>query len=141
MMSDCIFCKIIAGEIPATVIHDDEEVLVFMDIGPIIKGHALVVSKQHFDPVTATPDDIVAKLHVAAKRVAEAQMNGLGADGVNIMQNNGSAAGQEVPHIHVHVIPRFNDDGHYWNWNARKYNNLDEMSELAEKLRQQIPVR
>jgi histidine triad (HIT) family protein len=134
-MSNCLFCKIVNKEIPATIVYEDDDVLVFMDIGPIIKGHALVISKQHFDPVTETPDEILTTLHVHAKRIARAQLNGLGADGVNIMQNNGKAAGQEVPHIHVHVIPRFDGDGHHWNWNAKKYENPDEMAELAEKMR------
>ncbi|QBG48586.1 HIT family protein [Verrucomicrobia bacterium S94] len=137
-MSDCIFCKIVKKEIPATVIWEDEEILVFMDIGPIIKGHALVIPKKHYDPVTETPDDVLAKLHITAKKIAEAQMNGLGADGVNIMQNNGKASGQEVEHIHVHVIPRFENDGHHWNWNAGKYEDLNEMNDLADKLRQQL---
>ncbi len=134
-MSDCIFCKIIAGEIPSTVVYEDDDVFVFMDIGPIIKGHALVVSKKHYDPVTETPDDVLAKLHQIAKRVAQAQMNELKADGVNIMQNNGKAAGQEVPHIHLHVIPRFENDGHHWNWKPKKYDDFDEMAELARKMR------
>ena len=133
-MNDCLFCKIAAGEIPSTIVYEDDQVIVFMDIAPIIKGHALVASKEHYDPVTATPDDVLAKLHQVAKRIAGAQMNGLGADGVNIMQNNGKAAGQEVPHIHVHVIPRFNGDGHHWNWNAGKYEDMDEMTELAGKM-------
>ena len=135
---ECIFCKIIAGEIPATKIYEDDDMLVFMDIGPIIKGHALVIPKKHYDPVTDTPDEILARLHLTAKRIAQAQMNGLGADGVNIMQNNGEAAGQEVPHIHIHVIPRFRDDGHHWNWNAKKYDDFEEMNVLAEKLREQL---
>jgi histidine triad (HIT) family protein len=130
-MSECIFCRIVEKEIPATVVYEDDDVLVFMDIGPIIKGHALVISKKHYDPVTETPDEVVARMHIVAKRVAQAQMNGLGADGVNIMQNNGSAAGQEVPHIHVHVIPRFSGDGHHWNWKAKKYDDFNEMAELA----------
>ena len=137
-MSDCIFCKIVEKEIPATIVHEDDDVLVFMDIGPIIKGHVLVISKKHYDPVTETPDDLLAKLHITAKRIAQAQMNGFGADGVNIIQNNGTAAGQEVPHIHVHVIPRFSDDGHHWNWNAKKYDDFDEMKTLAHKLREQL---
>ena len=137
-MSDCIFCKMVAKEIPATVVYEDDDVLAFMDIGPIIKGHALVISKKHYDPVTETPDEILAKLHGVAKRIAAAQLNGLGADGVNIMQNNGRAAGQEVPHIHVHVIPRFSGDGHHWNWNAKKYESFDEMVELAEKMRKHL---
>jgi len=137
-MDDCIFCRIIAKEIPATVVYEDELVLAFMDIGPIIKGHALVISKEHYDPVTETPDDVLARLHLIAKRLARAQVNGLGADGVNIMQNNGKAAGQEVPHIHVHVIPRYENDGHHWNWNAQKYEDFDEMAELAGKLRNSL---
>jgi histidine triad (HIT) family protein len=137
-MSDCIFCKIVKKEIPATVVYEDDDVLVFMDIGPIIKGHVLVISKKHHDPVTETPDELVSKLHLAAKRIAKAQLNGLGADGVNIMQNNGKAAGQEVAHIHVHVIPRFEGDGHHWNWNAKNYDNLEEMAELAGKMRKYL---
>ncbi|MDF7800355.1 HIT family protein [Pontiellaceae bacterium B1224] len=137
-MNDCIFCKIVAKEIPATIIYEDDEVLAFMDIGPIIKGHALVIPKKHYDPITETPDEILAQLHITAKKIASAQLNAFGADGVNIMQNNGKASGQEVEHIHVHVIPRFNNDGHHWNWNAKKYDDIDEMNELAEKLREQL---
>lgn len=137
-MSDCIFCKIIAKEIPATVVYEDDEVLAFMDIGPIMKGHVLVIPKIHYDPVTNTPDDVLTKLHLVAKRISGAQMNGLGADGVNIMQNNGAASGQEVPHIHVHVIPRYTGDGHHWNWNAKKYDDFEEMAELACNLRNNI---
>ncbi len=137
-MSDCIFCKIVEKQIPATVIYEDDEVLAFMDIGPIVKGHALVIPKRHCDPVTETPDELLAKLHIVAKRIAEAQMNGLGADGVNIMQNNGAAAGQEVPHIHVHVIPRFSDDGHHWNWNPKTYDDFDEMNALAAQIQNHL---
>jgi histidine triad (HIT) family protein len=137
-MNDCIFCKIVNKEIPATVLYEDDDVLVFMDIGPIIKGHVLVISKKHYDPVTETPDEILTKLHLTAKRIAQAQMNGLEADGVNIMQNNGKASGQEVEHIHVHVIPRFDNDGHHWNWNAQKYDDFDEMIELAWKMQSQL---
>ena len=137
-MNNCIFCKIVEKEIPATVVFEDDEVLVFMDIGPIIKGHALVIPKKHYDPVTETPDDLLAKLHITAKRIASAQMNAFGADGVNIMQNNGEASGQEVPHLHVHVIPRYDDDGHHWNWNAKKYDDFEEMNALAAKLRQAL---
>lgn len=137
-MNECIFCRIVNKEIPATIIYDDDHVLVFMDIGPIIKGHVLVIPKKHYDSVTETPDDLLAKLHIAAARIAAAQMNALGADGVNIMQNNGAASGQEVPHIHVHVIPRFDGDGHHWNWNPKKYDDFDEMAELAEKMRKHL---
>lgn len=133
-MTDCIFCKIIAKEIPASVVYEDDELLAFMDIGPIVKGHVLIIPKTHYDPLTQTPDEIVGKMHQLAKRIAAAQMNTLGAEGVNIMQNNGKAAGQEVPHIHVHVIPRYSNDGHYWNWNPKQYDDFNEVVELADKL-------
>ncbi|MCC7300386.1 MAG: HIT family protein, partial [Verrucomicrobia bacterium] len=103
---------------------------------PIIKGHALVIPKTCYDPVTETPDEVLAKLMLVCKRIAAAQIKGLGATGVNIIQNNGAAAGQVVPHIHFHVIPRFEGDGHHWNWNAKKYDNLAEMEKLAAKIRE-----
>lgn len=131
-----IFEKIVSREIPATIVYEDDDTLAFLDIGPIVKGHTLVIPKTCYDPVTETPDDVLAKLIQVAKRVAAAQMDALGADGVNIMQNNGEAAGQVVPHIHIHVIPRFKDDGHHWNWNAKSYDDLAEMEQLAEKIRE-----
>jgi histidine triad (HIT) family protein len=107
-----------------------------MDIGPIIKGHTLVIPKTCYDPVTETPDDVLAKLIQISKRIAAAQIKGLGADGVNIIQNNGKVAGQEVPHIHFHVIPRFAGDGHHWNWAAKTYDDPAEMERLAAKIRE-----
>ncbi len=130
-----IFEKIVNREIPAAIVYEDEDILAFMDIGPIIKGHTLVIPKTCYDPITETPDDVLAGLIRVAKRIAAAQMNELGADGVNIIQNNGTAAGQEVPHIHFHVIPRFEGDGHHWNWNAKSYDDPEEMERLAEKIK------
>lgn len=131
-----IFEKIVTREIPATIVYEDEDTLAFMDIGPIIKGHTLVIPKTCYDPVTETPDEVLSKLMLVAKRIAAAQIKGLGADGVNIIQNNGAAAGQVVPHIHFHVIPRFEGDGHHWNWNTKKYESPAEMEKLAEKIRE-----
>ena len=131
-----IFEKIVSREIPATIVYEDDDTLAFMDIGPIVKGHALVIPKICYDSIAETPDDVLVKLIRVAKRIAVAQMKSLGADGVNIIQNNGEAAGQEVPHIHIHVIPRFKDDGHHWNWNAKSYEDPAEMEQLAEKIRE-----
>lgn len=133
-----IFEKIIAKEIPATIVYEDDEVLAFLDIGPIIKGHTLVIPKTCYDPITETPDELLAKLIAVAKKIASAQINGLGADGVNILQNNGAAAGQEVEHLHFHVIPRFKNDGHHWNWNAGAYESPDEMELVADDLRKEL---
>ncbi len=129
-----IFEKIIRREIPAAIVYEDDDTLAFIDIGPIIKGHTLVIPKTCYETVIETPDEVLAKLMSISKRIAAAQIKTLGADGVNIIQNNGRAAGQEVPHIHIHVIPRFSDDGHHWNWDAKSYSSSEEMAQLAEKI-------
>lgn len=131
-----IFEKIVRREIPAAIIYEDADTLAFMDIGPIIKGHTLVIPKTCFETVTETPDEVLARLVSVCKRIAAAQIKQLGADGVNIIQNNGSSAGQVVPYIHFHVIPRFEGDGHHWNWAAKQYDNPAEMESLAAKIRE-----
>jgi histidine triad (HIT) family protein len=132
---ECIFCKIIAGQIPSCKIYEDGDTVAFMDIGPIVKGHALVVPKRHYADITDTPADVFRRLMATAQMLALAQKRALKADGVNIMQSNGRAAGQVVDHIHVHIIPRFNADGHHWNWKAQKYADNSEMQGLAEKIK------
>ncbi|AKJ65448.1 HIT family protein [Kiritimatiella glycovorans] len=134
-MEDCIFCRIVRREIPAEIVWEDEALLAFMDIGPIIRGHTLVIPKVHHDPIEDTPDEIVAALFRSAKRIAAAQRESLGAEGINIIQNNGRCSGQAVFHIHVHVIPRYSDDGHHWNWDAKSYGDPSEMADLADKIR------
>ena len=133
-MSDCIFCKIVAGEIPCTSVYEDDQALAFMDIGPIIKGHVLVIPKKHYDPITETPDAVLQHLIVVVKKIAAAQRKALKTDGCNIIQNNGRVSGQAVPHLHFHVIPRFEGDGHTWNWAAKKYEQMQEMKALAEAI-------
>ncbi len=133
-MSDCVFCKIAAGEIPCTRVYEDDQALAFMDIGPIIKGHVLVIPKKHYDPITETPDAVLQHLIVVVKKIAAAQRKALKTDGCNIIQNNGRVSGQAVPHLHFHVIPRFEGDGHTWNWAAKKYDQVQEMKALAEAI-------
>lgn len=135
MSADCIFCKIVRGEIPCTRLAETQDTLVFLDIGPIIKGHALVVPKAHYEQVLDAPAEVLDAVMRMAQRVARAQVNGLGAQGVNIIQNNGRAAGQLVPHLHVHVIPRYETDGHHWNWAAKRYESPEEMQRIADRLK------
>lgn len=135
MDDNCVFCKIVTGRIPSTKVYEDGEVLAFIDIGPIVKGHVLVIPKEHFDPLTAVPARLLGRVMEAVQKVAAAQIAGLGADGVNLHQANGAAAGQVVPHVHFHVIPRFNDDGHRWNWKSTTYATAAEASALADRLR------
>jgi histidine triad (HIT) family protein len=138
-MNDCIFCKIVAGEIPAIKVYENEHVLAFMDIGPIVKGHALVIPKAHHNPLADTPDEVLAPVMSAVRLVAKAMQEGLGADGINIHQANGEAAGQVVPHLHFHVIPRFKHDGHHWNWTPHPYADLSEAAALADRIQAALP--
>jgi histidine triad (HIT) family protein len=108
---DCVFCQIVAGAFPATVVHTDERTVAFMDINPSARGHVLVVPRTHStDLHDIDPEDLVACMQTA-KLVASTTVNALGADGVNILQNTGQAAGQAVFHFHIHVIPRYASDG------------------------------
>lgn len=138
-MTDCLFCKIVAGEIPSIHVFENDQVLAFMDIGPIVKGHVLVIPKAHHNPLSQTPDDVLAQVIAVVRRVAQAQQAGLGADGVNVHQSNGAAAGQVIPHLHFHVIPRFKHDGHHWNWTPHPYADLDEAAALAERIQAALP--
>ncbi|MCK5850315.1 MAG: HIT family protein [Kiritimatiellae bacterium] len=138
MNNDCIFCKICAGELPATKVYEDQDVIAFMDIAPVSKGHTLVIPKEHSDPITGTSDETLAKLIAVAKKMVEAQIRGLDADGVNVAQANGKAAGQMIPHIHFHIIPRYNSDENTKNWIPIKYETMDEVREFANKIKNSI---
>lgn len=109
-MSDCIFCKIANGEIPTNTVYEDDDFRVILDANPANKGHSLVLPKKHGKDIFELDADTVAKAHSVAKKAAEAIKAATNADGVNILQNNGEAAGQTVSHYHIHVIPRFKGD-------------------------------
>ena len=115
-MDNCIFCKIAAGEIPALTLFEDEDVKVIFDAGPATKGHALVIPKAHAANVFEISDELLAKAHVVAKKVAIALKEATECDGVNILQNNAEMAGQSVFHLHIHVIPRYEGDTANIKW-------------------------
>lgn len=108
-MHDDIFCKIIRGEIPCHKLYEDDDVLAFLDISQVTKGHALVIPKEHYDNFLATPTELVNKVMKVAQRLGQVQIKMLGAEGVNILTNCYEAAGQTVFHFHVHVIPRYKE--------------------------------
>ena len=108
--SDCLFCKIVAGELPATVVDSDEHTVAFMDINPATRGHALVVPRRHSEDLLTVPADDLAACAAAAQRLAGRAKERLGCDGVNLLNSCGRAAWQTVFHFHVHVIPRYDDD-------------------------------
>jgi histidine triad (HIT) family protein len=132
-MNDCIFCKIIKGEIPSTKIYEDDKFLAFLDIGPINFGHTLVVQKEHYKDTLDTPDEVLSELIVVGKKIGQALTKGLGAEGFNLTTNNGKAAGQVIFHTHFHIIPRRLDDG-LTHWEKKKYKE-GEAKEIAIKIK------
>jgi histidine triad (HIT) family protein len=107
---DCLFCKIVAGELPATIVAEDERTIAFMDINPATRGHVLVIPREHAADIHAIEPEDLQAVAVAAQRVAARAVAKLGADGVNLLNSNGAAAWQTVFHFHLHVIPRYEDD-------------------------------
>lgn len=110
-MPDCVFCRIVAGQIPATVVHEDEHTLAFMDIGQVNPGHVLVASKSHAADIFAIDEQLAGAFFRATARVARAVNRAFAPQGVTLYQANGKAAGQTVFHFHVHVVPRYEGDG------------------------------
>ena len=103
---DCIFCKIINGEIPAKIVYEDETSIAFLDIAPCAEGHTVVIPKKHYSKFTDMNENDAGNLFASVKKIASAVEKATDADGSNIGLNNGKAAGQEVPHVHIHIIPR-----------------------------------
>ncbi len=129
---DCIFCKIIKGEIPSTKVYEDADVFAFLDIKPVNPGHTLIIPKKHFENIHETPDDVLAKVVIVAKKIADAIVK-IGAKGVNIGMNNGAIAGQSVFHAHIHVMPRYGKDA-FSLWVGKEYDG-DEREMVAEKIK------
>ncbi len=118
--NNCIFCKIANGEIPSRSIYEDESFRVILDNGPATKGHALVLPKEHYADLFEMPEELASNAMKVAKKVAAIQKERLRADGLNLVQNNGAAAGQTVSHFHIHLIPRYEDDGQTIGWKPGK---------------------
>ena len=113
---NCIFCKIANGGIPSATLYEDEDFRVILDLGPATRGHALILPKEHYANVIALPEEVTAKAFILAKKMAAKMMEVLHCDGVNVVQNNGEAAGQTVFHFHIHLIPRYEGDGAGVKW-------------------------
>ena len=132
--SDCIFCKIISGEIPCFKLYEDGDTLAFMDINPANEGHALVIPREHSADVHAISDAALSSTLSTAKKVATAIAKTLSPDGLNLVQANGPAAAQSVFHFHMHVLPRRNGDELKLNWGLNP-GDMDAIGELAERIR------
>lgn len=131
--ADCIFCKIANGEIPSKTLHEDESFRVILDLGPATKGHALILPKEHYDNLYELPENTAAGAMKLAKKMAALMTEKLQAHGFNLVQNNGETAGQTVMHFHMHLIPRYKEDGQHISWNPGTVTQ-----EELEEIRKQI---
>jgi histidine triad (HIT) family protein len=116
----CVFCKIAAGQIPCHRVYEDEHALAFLDIGPLSPGHTLVIPKAHYAMIDQMPEALVAACMTLVPRLSRAVLAATGATAWNVLQNNGQIAGQAVPHVHFHIIPRREGDGLGYRWPAGK---------------------
>lgn len=131
---DCIFCKIAHGEIPSTTLYEDDMFRVILDLSPASKGHALILPKEHFANLYEIEDEYAAKAMVLAKKMATAMTKALGADGFNLLQNNGEVAGQTVFHFHLHLVPRYENAPEIIKWDAGEVTK-EEMVEIADAVK------
>lgn len=136
---NCIFCKIANGEIPSTTLYEDEDFRVILDLGPAARGHALLLPKEHYRDLFELDDETAAKALVKAKRIAGRMKKALGADGFNLVQNNGEAAGQTVFHFHMHLIPRYTDDhaGILWEPGQTTPEEMEEIKDRFDRLQEE----
>jgi histidine triad (HIT) family protein len=130
---DCIFCKIANGDIPSKTLYEDENFRVILDLGPATKGHALILPKNHYANIYELPEDTASKTMILAKKMATVMTDRLKCDGFNLVQNNGEAAGQTVMHFHLHLIPRYNDDGQKILWNPTEPSQ-DELEAVKKQI-------
>ncbi len=133
MDSECIFCKIVKGTIPAEKIHEDEVSLSFLDINPVNEGHLLIIPKAHYENMAITPDHLIENLFKKAKAFLPSLQKATGADFVAL-----TVVGTDVPHFHIHLIPRFHKDGLAGFWPAKKYGSAERMREVANSIRASI---
>lgn len=133
---NCVFCQIIANQLPAVKIYEDSETFAFLNHHPVSPGHALVIPKDHFENVYTIPPELWARMNLVAQKISTAIRSSVDADGINIVMNNESAAGQVVFHGHIHIIPRHNDDGlKHWQGTPTE---PDELEKVASKIKADI---
>ena len=134
---DCIFCRIVAGEIPSRTVHETENVLAFLDANPLAPGHTLVIPKAHHETLADTPEELANEVFSVLYELTPVVEEAVDADASNVAFNNGEAAGQEIPHLHGHVIPRFEDDGGnpiHAIVGSRPDLSDDELDDIAERI-------
>lgn len=131
-MAECIFCKIANGDIPSATLYEDDRFRVILDLGPASRGHALILPKEHYANIYEIPEELAADAMILAKKMASVMTTALECTGFNLVQNNGQAAGQTVFHFHVHLIPRYENDGVKLGWKMGELTDAEKEEILTE---------
>ncbi|OGV47816.1 MAG: hypothetical protein A2X49_13625 [Lentisphaerae bacterium GWF2_52_8] len=139
-MGACIFCRIVAGEIPSVKIYEDELVLAIMDIAPINPGHILIIPKEHHNGVASIPENIAGRMFHLGARLGVASKRALDMDGFNLHLSDGTCAGQVVMHAHLHMVPRGVEDGFHWNWRQQKYPSDAARDDIAARIIEKLKI-
>ena len=137
MIEECVFCKIIRGEVPSVKLYEDERTYAFMDINPLSSGHSLVIPKHHAENIYVTPSHASGAAMALLSKVSAAINRAVEPEGINILQANGPGANQSVFHIHFHIIPRSTNDGLTMNW-ALQPGDIDEINAVAQRIRAEL---
>ena len=135
--NECIFSRIISGEIPAEKVYEDEDVLAFLDINPVSDGHTLVVPKKKYEKLHECPPEVLGRVCSRLGKIAKAVVTAMDAEGYNLLCNNGRAAGQLIDYVHFHIIPRNSGDGVFSHWPAKQYPE-GKIEEIAAKIRKNL---
>jgi histidine triad (HIT) family protein len=133
----CIFCRIAQKQLPASCVYEDEKVMAFLDVRPLNEGHTLVIPKAHYENIFDVPQELNAYIHGVTKQIAIAVKKAMNADGISIIQQNGKAANQDIPHLHVHVIPRYKEQK-MPSFSETSEANREQLSQTAAKIRKQL---
>jgi len=139
---DCIFCQIINGKSPASIIYEDEKVIAILDLFPLNRGHSLVIPKKHVEFIHELDDDTSGAMFNIGKKIGEAiRKSEINPDGINLHLSDGKAAGQEIPHSHLHIIPRFRGDGSGFRFNNKSLAKREELNKLAESIQKKLDIQ
>lgn len=137
-MKNCVFCRIVAGELPCSLVYEDDRVICFLDIAPLAPGHALVVPREHHTSITTLPGATAGHMMARAPRIAQALTRASGGDGFNLLLSNGACAGQVVPHVHLHLLPRCPEDGIVLPTRTAEYQSDARRDEILAEARRRL---
>ena len=136
-MDECIFCAIASGKLDSFKIYEDDDILAFLDVGPLSDGHTLVIPKQHFEKIHQCPDAVLGRIFSKIGIIAKAVFVAMDSDGYNVLCNNGRAAGQLVEHLHFHIVPRNENDGLFNRWPSYSY-QAGKAEKIASEIRNKL---